>query len=118
MSKILLIEDDHNLGLMVKDILEFSSHEVNLLRSPDNAIEILLNDKYDLIVLDKLLSGVDGTAVCSKIRQTNDISHLPILMMSALNDSEEICLQAGATDFIYKPFDIKSFAEHVDKNLV
>lgn len=117
MSKILLIEDDHNLGLMVKDILEFSNHTVDLLRSPIKAIEILLSERFDLVVLDKLLSGIDGTAVCREIRQTSSIASIPILMMSALNESEEDCLHAGATNFIYKPFNIEAFANCVETTL-
>ncbi|WP_031425291.1 response regulator transcription factor [Flavimarina sp. Hel_I_48] len=117
MSKILLIEDDHNLGLMVKDILEFSNHTVNLLRSPIKAIEILIEESFDLVVLDKLLSGIDGTIVCHDIRQTSSISNIPILMMSALSESEEDCLRAGATNFIYKPFDIETFANRVQATL-
>ncbi|KKL15819.1 hypothetical protein LCGC14_2501770 [marine sediment metagenome] len=117
MPKILLIEDDHNLGLMVKDVLEFSEHTVHLLRNPSKAIEILLDDVYDLVILDKLLSGVDGTDICQNIRKTALIASIPILMMSALSESKAHCMEAGATDFIYKPFDIDEFVDQIKKTL-
>ena len=74
---------------------------------PDKTVTNLLEEKFDLVLMDKLLSGVDGTDICIKIRKTDTISDTPILMMSALDDAKKNCLQAGATNFINKPFDIK-----------
>ncbi|CAM4232146.1 response regulator [Gillisia limnaea] len=107
MDKILLVEDDHNLGIMICELLESNGHEVKLLRMADKTVKNLLEDKFDLVVMDKLLSGMDGTSICAEIRKTDTISQTPILMMSALNGARKICIDAGATDFIYKPFDIK-----------
>lgn len=55
MNKILLIEDDYHLGIILCDQLEMNGYEVNLLRMPKKAIEILLEEKFDLVVMDKLL---------------------------------------------------------------
>ena len=107
MNKILLVEDDHSLGLMICDLLELNGYKVSLLRMPDKTVENLLEDKFDLVLMDKLLSGMDGTDICAKIRKTDPISHTPILMMSALNGAKKICMDAGATKFIEKPFEIK-----------
>lgn len=107
MNKILLVEDDDNLGLMICKLLELSGYEVRLLRIPDKTVTNLLEEKFDLVLMDKLLSGVDGTDICINIRNTDTISDTPILMMSALDGAKKTCLQAGATNFINKPFDIK-----------
>ncbi len=107
MNKILLVEDDDNLGLMICKLLELSGYEVRLLTIPDKTVTNLLEEKFDLVLMDKLLSGVDGTDICIKIRKTDTISDTPILMMSALDDAKKNCLQAGATNFINKPFEIK-----------
>lgn len=117
MAKILIIEDDHNLGLMIKDILEFKGYEIILSRNPENTIEIIIENHVDLILLDKLILGVDGSDVCAKIRSHEATSDKPVLMMSALNDSRENCLKAGATDFIYKPFEMKAFQNKVQEML-
>ncbi len=109
MNKILLVEDDHNLGLMICEMLELNGYEVRLLRIPDKTIKNLLEEKFDLVLMDKLLSGVDGTDICVKIRKTDTISDIPILMMSALDGARKICLLAGATNFIDKPFELKDF---------
>ncbi|CAN5204906.1 hypothetical protein BH23BAC2_BH23BAC2_20680 [soil metagenome] len=107
MDKILLVEDDHNLGLMICELLEINGYEVRLLRMPDKTVTNLLEEKFDLVLMDKLLSGVDGTDICAKIRKTDTISDTPILMMSALDGARKNCIEAGATSFIDKPFEIK-----------
>lgn len=117
MAKILIVEDDHNLGIMIQDILEFKGYEVFLSRNPENTTQDIIEHNIDLILLDKLIAGVDGTDVCVEIRNNKATSNKPVLMMSALNDAHKLCLAAGATDFIYKPFDMKVFYGMVDKLL-
>ncbi len=113
MDKILLVEDDHHLGLMVCDLLKLNGYEVSLLRMADKTVKNLLEDKFDLVLMDKLLSGIDGTDICIEIKKTDTISHTPILMMSALNGAREICMEAGATNFIEKPFEIRDLLANV-----
>lgn len=113
MNKILLVEDDHNLGLMIRELLELNGYGVTLLRMADKTIENLLEEEYDLILLDKLLNGMDGTDICTEIRKTDGISVTPVLMMSALNGARESCIVAGATGFIAKPFEIKDLLADV-----
>lgn len=117
MAKILIVEDDHNLGLMIQDILEFKGYEIFLSRMPENTIEDIIENDIDLVLLDKLIYGVDGTDVCLKIRNTKATANKPVLMMSALHDSRTTCLKAGATDFIYKPFEMKVFQDKVQELL-
>lgn len=107
MKKVLLIEDDPNLGLMIQDLLELNGYDVKLLRRPDETLHTLQQENFDLLIMDKLLNGIDGTRICAEIRKTKGISTIPILMMSALDGARQVCIEAGATDFIYKPFDIK-----------
>lgn len=109
----MIVEDDHNLGLMIKDVLEFKGYDIILSRSPENTIEDIIEHEVNLILLDKLIGNVDGTDVCAQIRSHKVISNKTVLMMSALSDSRTICLKAGATDFIYKPFDMKVFQDKV-----
>ncbi len=107
MEKILIVEDDYNLGIMVKDILELYDYDAIILRKPKETVENILNNKVTLVIMDKLMSGIDGTDVCTEIRKTQVISKIPVLMMSALIDARKSCLDAGATDFIHKPFEIE-----------
>ncbi|WP_300436850.1 response regulator, partial [Christiangramia sp.] len=67
MHKILLVEDDNHLGLILKDQLEMNGYEVFLLRAPRETVENLLEGKFDLVIMDKLLNGIDGTDICAEI---------------------------------------------------
>lgn len=117
MKKILLVEDDYNLGLMISDLLELDGYEVRLLRMADKTVRNLLEENFDLVLMDKLLSGMDGAEICAEIRKTDIISHIPILMMSALDGARKNCLEAGANDFIDKPFEIMDLLVRVKETI-
>lgn len=117
MKKILLVEDDPSLGEVLKDQLELYGYEVSHLRFPGKTIEKLLEEKFALVIMDKLLSGTDGTEICSTIRNTEPISDIPILMMSGWDGASKICIDAGANNFIEKPFGISTFLESIEETL-
>lgn len=117
MNKILLVEDDYHLGIILKDQLEMNGYEVNLLRLPKEAVENLMKEDFDLVIMDKLLNGVDGTRICAEIRNTEPISNTPILMMSGLDGARRICLAAGANDFIAKPFEVDGFLKTIEATI-
>ncbi|MCG9971662.1 response regulator transcription factor [Christiangramia crocea] len=113
MNKILLVEDDYHLGQILKDQLEMNGYEVSLLRFPKKTVENLQESKFDLVILDKLLNGIDGTHICAEIRNTELISNTPILMMSGFDGARKICTDAGADNFIAKPFEVDSFLNSI-----
>jgi DNA-binding response OmpR family regulator len=117
MAKILIVEDDHNLGMMIHDILQMADYEVLLSKEPRETSENIVKHGIQLVLMDKLMSGIDGTDVCKAIRNNLDISETPVLMMSALNDAREVCIEAGATDFIYKPFELNDLLSKVKEVL-
>lgn len=117
MSKILLVEDDYHLGIILKDQLELSGYEVSLLRMPNKTVENLLEEKFDLVITDKLLNGIDGTLICAAIRNTEGISDIPILMMSGYDGAREDCIAAGANNFIAKPFEVDTFLESIEATI-
>lgn len=108
MAKILIVDDDHTIGFMLKDILEFGGHEVTVSQQPKKTKENILKNDIELVLLDKLISGVDGTDVCAELRKDEDVQEIPIIMMSALHNVGEVCKSAGATEFIAKPFDMET----------
>lgn len=117
MNKILLVEDDYHLGLILKDQLEMNGYEVSLLRIPTETAENLRNDKFDLVIMDKLLSGIDGTHICETIRKTEGISNTPVLMMSGFDGAREICIAAGADNFIAKPFEVNRLLKSIETTI-
>ncbi len=108
MAKILIVDDDQTIGFMLRDILEFNGHEVVVSQEPRKTKENIRDNNIELVLLDKLISGVDGTDVCSDLRKDDEFVELPVIMMSALHNVDEICKKAGATEFLSKPFDMET----------
>lgn len=117
MNKILLVEDDYHLGIILNDQLELHGYEVSLLRMPNKAVDYLQEDNFDLVIMDKLLNGVDGTHICELIRNSEPVSKTPILMMSGLDGAKEICIAAGANNFIAKPFEVDNFIKSIEATI-
>ncbi|GAA4323668.1 hypothetical protein GCM10023115_52530 [Pontixanthobacter gangjinensis] len=114
MAKILIVDDDQTIGLMLKDILEFSGHEVVASMEPKKTKENIGKHGVELILLDKLISGVDGTDVCKSLKEDEAYSHIPVIMMSALHNVGDICKEAGAVDFLAKPFDMDALLQKIE----
>jgi DNA-binding response OmpR family regulator len=102
---------------MLKTLLEFYGYEVDVTEKPLKAEELIQEKNIDIVLLDMLISGVDGTDVCAGIRQNPEISETPVLMMSALHDAGPKCKKAGANDFIAKPFEVEDLTERIEKIL-
>ncbi|MGN0621561.1 MAG: response regulator transcription factor [Porcipelethomonas sp.] len=105
MIDILIVEDNRELSDLLCDFLRAENYTVSTADSGEKAL--LLYEKYGarLIVLDIMLPGIDGLAVCSKIREHSDI---PVLIVSARTEKEDKLtgLNLGADDYIEKPYDI------------
>lgn len=105
MYKILVVDDDRLIGDMLKFMLVNMGYDVMISQKPEHTIENIINNDIKLVVLDKLMLGIDGTTICTEIKNTQATSSIPVLMMSALSEARESCLKAGSTDFIAKPFE-------------
>lgn len=114
-KKILVVDDDAGISEMLKTLLEFSGYQVAVTQSAAQTQSQVENGNVDLVVLDMLISGVDGTEVCADLRQNKKTSNVPILMMSAHQEAGEKCLEAGADDFIAKPFEMEDFLLKVNR---
>lgn len=108
MANILIVDDDQTIGFMLRDILEFKGHNVVVSQEPRKTKENIKSNNIELVLLDKLISGVDGTDVCADLRKDDDFIDIPVIMMSALHNVGEICKEAGATEFLSKPFDMET----------
>ena len=103
MKRILIVEDDETIAAIERDYLVLSEFEVDIAATGADGIALGRSGRYDLILLDLMLPGVDGFTVCRTLRETLDI---PILMVTARQeDIDKIKgLGMGADDYITKPF--------------
>jgi len=106
--RVLLAEDDTRLGKLIKYMLEKSGVHVDWVISGDMALEYALYDPYDVVVLDWMMPGQTGIAVCDQLRKRG--YHGAILMLTAKDavDDRVLGLDTGADDYFVKPFE---FAE-------
>src|SRR5678815_2230498 len=111
--RILVVDDDPDIGIMLKMMLEYKGFKAVVVDSAAKAEKILQADNIQLILMDMLLSGSNGTDVCIQLKQQPETKHIPILMISAHPNAKEICLAAGADDFILKPFDMHDILARV-----
>lgn len=108
------MDDDSGIGEMLKTLLEFYEFEVTVTEQPDETEKLISQHNVDLVMLDMLISGVNGTDVCARLRQNEETKEIPILMMSALHDAGVKCKKAGANDFIAKPFEMEDLITRVN----
>jgi len=114
-SSILVLDDDPDIGIMIKMMLEYKGYSVVVTDRAEKAEEILSTEQMDLIIMDMLLSGVNGTDICTSLKQNPNSSSLPIIMISAHPNAKQICLDAGANEFMAKPFDIMDMLSKINR---
>lgn len=105
-AKVLVVDDEEDIIEVVAYNLEKEGYQVIRALSGEEAIEKVLSDKPDLVILDLMLPGIDGLDVCRELKQKPELSPIPIIMLSARGDEADIVsgLELGASDYITKPF--------------
>ena len=119
-KKTVLVVDDEQ-SIMELLVFNLQKEGYNTLEAYDGvtAVDMALNEKPDLILLDVMIPKLDGISVCKKIRYALNISNIPILMISAKDtESDKIVgLEMGADDYITKPFQIREVMARIKANL-
>jgi DNA-binding response OmpR family regulator len=110
---ILVLDDDPDICIMIKMVLDYYGYDAMDAENEENATRIISSNHVDLLIMDMLLSGVDGTDICRRLKQDKETSSIPILMFSAHPTAKETCLAAGADDFISKPFEMNDMMEKI-----
>lgn len=101
-ARILIVEDDERLADLTKEYLESNGLIVSVEGNGSQAVDRIINEKPDLVVLDLMLPGEDGLSICRKVRPTYNG---PILMLTARTDDldQVLGLEMGADDYMSKP---------------
>ncbi|MBI4743263.1 MAG: response regulator transcription factor [Actinobacteria bacterium] len=106
--RILIIEDEHKIANSIKRGLEQESYAVDVAFDGEYGFDLASTEDYDVIILDLMLPKMDGVEICRQLRKNN--IHTPILMLTARDQLDDKIkgLNAGADDYLVKPF---AFAE-------
>ena len=104
--KLLIVDDDLAQRKLEREILSSKGHIITDASNSHEALELLKNNDFDAVLLDKQMPGMDGDKLCRKIRNELNIKLLPIIMVTGTNDRDEMVksLDSGANDFIHKPY--------------
>lgn len=116
MSRILLIDDDKDLLMILKSTLTNKGFDVHAKDSWDGNTEIINQIKPNLVILDVFLSGIDGLDICKKIKKSPFTKNLPVLIISGFPwISQSAIYEYGANDFIAKPFETSELLYKIHK---
>ncbi len=113
-KRILLVEDDLNLGNLLQDSLEIKNFDVTLKRNGEDGLSEFKADKYDMCILDVMMPKKDGFTLAKDIRRLN--SHVPIIFLTAKALKEDTIegLKIGADDYLTKPFSMEELLLRMD----
>jgi len=112
MSRILIVEDEVAIAELEKDYLELSGFNVEVETTGDVGASRAMEEEFDLIILDLMLHGEDGIALCKRLRLQG---RTPVIMLTAMTDQTDriVGLEVGADDYVTKPFDQRELLARV-----
>ena len=118
-KKLLLIDDDPNLILLVKDYLEFRGYNVTSAENGREALNILEKETPDMIICDVMMPEVDGYSLVQKIRENVETRAIPVMLLSAKSQSQDRVkgLNIGADLYMAKPFEPQELVAQVKSTL-
>ena len=113
-TRILLAEDDENLGLLLKEYLQAKGFETDLYKDGEKAFKGFKNHHYDICLLDVMMPVKDGLSLAKDIRMVN--STMPILFLTAKSMKEDVLegFSVGADDYMTKPFSIEELLVRIE----
>ncbi|ENZ03190.1 hypothetical protein HMPREF1092_00376 [Clostridium thermobutyricum] len=113
MKNILIVEDEENMISFIKMELKYEGYEVNEATDGRMAVQMALENNYDLILLDLMLPGINGLEVCRRIRKEKDTSIIMLTARDSVMD-KVTGLQTGADDYLAKPFAIEELLARME----
>ena len=114
MTRVMIADDDNVVRDVVRRYLERDGLEVAIARDGNEALRLLGTQRIDIAVLDVMMPGPDGLALCRSLRQRGDYT-LPVILLTALGEEDDRIagLEAGADDYLTKPFSPRELALRV-----
>ncbi|MGB3779071.1 MAG: response regulator transcription factor [Tunicatimonas sp.] len=111
--RILLIEDEPGISSFLKQGLEEEHYTVDVVTNGNEGLHRALTGEYDLLLVDWMLPGISGVDVCEQLRAQNN--HMPLIFLTAKDTVQDtiVGLQAGANDYIKKPFSFDELLERI-----
>ncbi|WP_342645695.1 response regulator transcription factor [Mucilaginibacter sp. CSA2-8R] len=113
-KRIMIADDDPGIVDAVEMILDFHGYTVSSTYNATDLLTIRPNQYPDLLILDIWMPGCDGRDICRQLKMQDETRQIPILMISASKDISASALEAGADDFLAKPFDMQDLISKIE----
>lgn len=115
MAKILIVDDDRETTNLLEKIVMMKGHQPASVNNSVKAVEQAHAIQPDIILMDILMPEINGIQLCKIFKAIPELKHIPIIIVSALNDagSQRDTLNAGAADFLSKPVNPEALAEKI-----
>ncbi len=112
MNRILVVDDEANIRLVVKEYAEFEGYEVQEAENGMQAIEMVKNSDFDVIIMDVMMPKLDGYSACKEIKK---IKNIPVIMLSARGEEYDklFGFEIGIDDYVVKPFSPKELMARI-----
>ena len=116
MAKVMIVDDDRNMVSLLKILLEMDGFEVVNISQVVEFIDKVRTEELDIVLLDVVMSNIDGKELMVELRNTEDVQATKVVMTSGM-DLEEQCKKAGADDFLLKPYTPEQLMNIIQKNM-
>lgn len=114
-TKVMVVDDDQGILEVIKIILEEEDYEVITIDDGTVVIDKVKEETPAVILLDIWMSGQDGGEITKQLKSSEHTREIPVIMISAKNDTEKVAMESGADDYITKPFDMDILLEKVKR---
>ena len=115
MEKIMIVDDDVSATTLIEKIIRMEGYEATSLNDSSRALEVAASVHPDLFILDLMMPEPTGFQLCRMLRATSEFRFTPIIIVTALDDSDSkvVAFGAGANDYLTKPFRIEDLTSRV-----
>ena len=117
-KKILILDDNEDILEMMKVALEDEGHEVECMVNTDDIYKTISHTKPDLLIVDYILSGINGGELCHQVKNNPKTEHIPVIMVSGHQRVLQSLGTYGADIFIAKPFSLEDIVSNVNNCLM
>jgi DNA-binding response OmpR family regulator len=116
-QRVVVVDDDRELREALRDALEDAGYEVHVVPNGLRLLRVLAISRPDVILLDVMMSWIDGVGLCEALKQNPQFSEIPVVFVSARTDLADIRrgMAAGAVDYVTKPFELGALLERIDR---